>query len=133
MKDITIVKAKPLGDGVIVTCKCYEEDVENDGLITTEKKQGGVMPYQTVVAVGDYVRLLKVGDFVEIDPTRFIVKRYKEGSLNDGVTKENVEMGLNLPVFEMNGEPHLLLREADIKYIITEHKEVEISNADIIE
>mgnify|MGYP006991684070 FL=1 len=85
MKDIKVLKATPMFNGVITTCHQWEVDGESDGLIDTAKSQGVVKPHQTVVAVGSAARSVKVGDLVIIDPTRFAVKRYNDGSLKDNV------------------------------------------------
>lgn len=134
MKDIKVLKATPMFNGVITTCHQWEFDGESDGLIDTAKSQGIVKPHQTVVAVGSAARSVKVGDLVIIDPTRFAVKRYNDGSLKDNVVKQQEIVGFDFPLIELNGEPHMLLNENDIVYIVNEFEEFEIeSDSDLID
>lgn len=134
MKDIKVLKATPMFNGVITTCHQWEFDGESDGLIDTSKSQGIVKPHQTVVAVGSAARSVKVGDLVIIDPTRFAIKRYNDGSLKDNVVKQQEIVGFDFPLIELNGEPHMLLNENDIVYIVNEYEEFEIkSDSDLID
>ena len=134
MTDIKVLKATPMFNGVITTCHQWEVDGDSDGLIDTAKSQGVVKPHQTVVAVGSAARSVKVGDLVIIDPTRFAVKRYNDGSLKDNVVKQQEIVGFDFPLIELNGEPHMLLNENDIVYIVNEYEEFEIeSDSDLID
>lgn len=134
MTDIKVLKATPMFNGVITTCHQWEFDGESDGLIDTSKSQGIVKPHQTVVAVGSAARSVKVGDLVIIDPTRFAIKRYNDGSLKDNVVKQQEIVGFDFPLIELNGEPHMLLNENDIVYIVNEYEEFEIkSDSDLID
>lgn len=134
MKDIKVLKATPMFNGVITTCHQWEVDGESDGLIDTSKSQGVVKPYQVVVAVGSAARNVKVGDVVIIDPTRFAVKRYKDDSLKNNVVKQQEIIGFDFPIIDLNGEPHMLLVENDISYIVNEYEEYEVeSNSDLLD
>lgn len=134
MKDIRVLKATPMFNGVITTCHQWEFDGESDGLIDTAKSQGIVKPHQTVVATGSAARSVKVGDLVIIDPTRFVKMRYNEDSLKNNVVKENEIAGFDFPIININDEPHMLLTENDISYIVNEFEEFEIeSDSDLID
>lgn len=134
MKDIKVLKATPMFNGVITTCHQWEYDGESDGLIDTAKSQGIVKPHQIVVAVGSAARNVKVGDLVIIDPTRFMKMRYNEDSLKNNVVKENEVAGFDFPIIYINNEPHMLLNENDISYIVNEFEEFEIeSDSDLID
>lgn len=126
MKDIRVLKATPMYSGVITTCHQWEVDGESDGLIDTAKSQGIVKPHQTVIAVGPSARGVKVGDVVVINPTRFAVKQYADDSLKNGVVKQNVIIGYNFPIIDVNGEQHLLITENDIDYIVNEYEEYDV-------
>lgn len=128
MKDIKVLKATPMFNGVITTCHQWEFDGESDGLIDTAKSQGIVKPHQKVVAVGSAARSVKVGDLVIIDPTRFMKMRYNENSLKNNVVKENEIAGFDFPIIYINDEPHMLLNENDISYIVNEFEEFEIES-----
>lgn len=134
MTDIKVLKATPMFNGVITTCHQWEVDGESDGLIDTAKSQGIVKPHQTVVAIGSAARSVKVGDTVIIDPTRFAKMRYNENSLKNNVVKENEIIGFDFPIISINDEPHMLLTESDISYIVNEFEEFEIkSDSDLID
>ena len=54
---------------LITTMDKYEQDkLTNGGLIDTAKQQGTLKEYQKVLAIGDSVRNIKVGDLVCINP-----------------------------------------------------------------
>ena len=90
MKDIKVLKATPMFNGVITTCHQWEVDGESDGLIDTAKSQG--------------------------------------------VVKQQEIVGFDFPLIELNGEPHMLLNENDIVYIVNEYEEFEIeSDSDLID
>lgn len=120
---INIKKVRPLFTKIVTTCEKYTEDQKTGSLIDTRKQAGAVREYQTVVAVGSNPAGIKVGDVVLINPMRYAVMKHENGSLKDGVIKDNPVVGYQLPVIELNGVPHLLLETADIEYIIEEYEE----------
>lgn len=119
---------KPLFNAIVTTMDVYEDDrVLPSGLIDTRRAKGTVKEYQTVVAVGDNVKSLKVGDKVVINPARYAVMKHKENSMKNGVTDTNMVMGFSFNTIDLGGVPHLLLFDNDISFIITEEEEVEES------
>lgn len=122
---LKIKKIKPMFTSLITTMNKYEQDARTKGgLIDTNKQQGSIKEYQTVVAVGDSVRNIKVGDLVCINPDRFAVKKHREGSLKDGVITDNPVMTYNFDIVEMEEVPYLLLQDRDIEFIIEEFEDV---------
>lgn len=122
---LKVKKIKPLFTSIITTMEKYEEDVRTaSGLIDTTKQQGGLKEYQTVLAVGDSVRTIKVGDLVCVNPTRFAVKKHQAGSLKDGIVTDNPVVTYNFDVVEMDGKQCLLLQDRDIDFVIEEYEEV---------
>lgn len=122
---IKITKIKPMFTALITTMDKYEQDViKASGLIDTDKQKGSLKEYQKVIAVGDSVRNINPGDLVYINPSRFAVKKHKEGSLKDGVIGDNPVLTYNFPVVEMNDTNYLLLQDRDIEYIIEEYEEI---------
>ena len=77
-----------------------------------------------MLSVGSMVKDIKVGDLVCINPTRFAVKKHKEGTLKDGVVKDNPIIQYNFDVIEMDGEQCLLLQDRDIDFIIEDWEEI---------
>lgn len=122
---LKVKKIKPLFTAIITTMEKYEEDVRTaSGLIDTTKQQGGLKEYQTVLAVGDSVRAIKVGDLVCVNPTRFAVKKHQAGSLKDGIVTDNPVVTYNFDVVEMDGKQCLLLQDRDIDFVIEEYEEI---------
>lgn len=122
---LKVKKIKPLFTSIITTMDRYTEDVKTaSGLIDTTKQQGGLKEYQTVLAVGESVRAVKVGNLVCVNPTRFAVKKHQAGSLKDGIVTDNPVVQYNFDVVEMDDRQCLLLQDRDIDFVIEEWEEV---------
>lgn len=109
---------------LITSMDKYDKDMKVGDLIDIHRKEGSLKEYQKVLAVGSSVRDIKVGDLVWINPTRFGVKKHREGSLKDGVITDNPIITYNFDVVEMDGKQCLLLQDRDIDFIIEEYEEV---------
>ena len=119
---LNIKAIQPMFNYLVTTKNEYtEEDVKKGGIIT--KVVGSLKEYQTVVAVGPMVRNIKVGDLVSINPKRYAMKKYEEGSLKDGVIKENPVIKYNFNVIELDHVSHLLLTDQDIDFVITDYED----------
>ena len=122
---LKVKKIKPLFTSLITTMDKYEQDkITDGGLIDTSKQQGTLKEYQTVLAVGDSVRNIKVGDLVCVNPARFAVRKHEKGSMRDGVITDNPVIGYNFDIIEMDGKNCLLLQDRDIEFIIEDFEEV---------
>lgn len=122
---LKVKKIKPMFTALITTMDKYEQDVRTTGgLLDVNKQQGGLKEYQTVLAIGESVRGIKVGDLVCVNPTRFAVKKHQAGTLRDGVVTDNPVVKYNFDVVEMDGRQCLLLQDRDIDFIIEEYEEV---------
>ena len=131
---LKIKKIRPMFTSLITTMDKYEHDkLTNSGLIDAAKQQGTLKEYQKVLAIGDSVRNIKVGDLVCINPSRFAVKKHKEGSMKDGVITDNPIIAYNFDTVEMNGKQCLLLQDRDIEYIIEDYEEVPDPAPSVIE
>ena len=53
-----------------------------------------------------------------INPARYAVKKYKEGSLKDGVVKENPIIEYRFPIITLESGDHLLIDTMDIDFVI---------------
>ena len=107
-----------------------QDDVNKEGLIVNVI--GSLKEYQEVIAVGPMVRGIQVGDIVCINPKRYAVKKYKEGSLKDGVITENPVVSYNFNVIELDKIPYLLLTEQDIDFVIEEYDDEPPTKSKII-
>ena len=129
---LVIKKIQPMYTKILTTMSKYEEDeLTNGGLIDASKTQGTLKEYQTVVAVGNSVRNVKVGDLVCVNPERYAVKKHEAGSLKDGVITDNPVIKYNFNIMELEGVPHLLLDENDVSFIITDYEEVKEQKSDL--
>ena len=130
---MVIKKIKPMFTALITTMDKYEHDIITDGgLIDTSKQQGCLKEYQRVVAVGTTVRDIKEGELVCINPTRFAVRKHKDGSLKDGVISDNPVIDYKFDIVEMNNTPYLLLQDRDINFIVEDYEEDEEEKSPII-
>ena len=130
---IKIKKIKPMFTALVTTMNKYKEDTIVGGLINPSKGKGSLMEYQTVLSVGSSVKDIKVGDLVCIHPSRFAIKKHKEGSLKDGVITDNPVITYNFDVVEMDGQQCLLLQDRDIDFIIEEYEEITDKSSNIIQ
>lgn len=120
---------------VILTANRYEESDFNDSLIDDEQKLvGNIKEYQTVVSVGPYVKDLKAGDFVVINPKAYAkpIHKTKDTSVRGLLGDDEVEMRVEFPTIEINGIPHLFLYDRDIDMVIIKHEFINdsVSNDD---
>lgn len=120
---MVIKKIKPLGSSVVTTMKKYAVDEKVDGLITdTNKMAGAVREEQEVIAVGDYVRTVKPGDMVKVNPKAYAVKKFREDSVKNDIMHNEI-VGYNIPTVEVDGHIYMMLQDRDIEYIIEEWEE----------
>lgn len=129
---LVIKKIQPMYTKILTTmCKYEEDEMIAGGLIDSTKTQGTLKEYQTIVAVGNSVRNVKVGDLVCVNPERYAVKKHEAGSLKDGVITDNPVIKYNFNIMELEGVPHLLLDENDVSFIITDYEEVKEQKSDL--
>jgi len=121
-KDIVIKEIKPLGRSVLTTAEKYEDDFFENGLLKYSK--GETRKYQKVVAVGNFVTAIKVGDIVMVNPEGYAKKQYDPNSVKSDMGM-NKTICYNIPTIEVDGITHMLLTETDIDYVITKYDEVE--------
>lgn len=124
-KKINIKKIRPMYTAVITTYDVFTEEDVAGTLIGDDSMVGQPKPYQTVVAVGNMVNNIKVGELVAVDFTKYAQKKHKEGSLKDGVIQDNVIVSYALNTIMLDGVEHLFLQNNDIAFIIEDHEFVE--------
>lgn len=113
-----IKKIKPLFTSVVTTGERYEEDMVENGLIVANK--GDLKTYQKVVAVGETVRGVEVGDTVMINIANYAVRQYDPNSVkNDMGMNKVIKYAFNwLKIDDEKGEPMdcLLLSDRDLLF-----------------
>ena len=107
------------------------EDVKIGSIIDGAKRVGSLKEYQRVVCVGCSVRNVKEGDLVKINPSRYEIHKFEENSVKKDILGDQV-VGYRFPMETINGVPHLLLRESDIEFVITDYEETEDTTPSII-
>ena len=132
---LKIIECVPMLNHVILTANRYEESDFNESLIDDEQKLvGNIKEYQTVVSVGPYVKDLKAGDFVVVNPKAYAkpIHKTKDTSVRGLLGDDEVEMRIEFPTIEINGIPHLFLYDRDIDMVITKHEFINdsVSNDD---
>lgn len=132
---LKIIECVPMLNHVILTANRYEESDFNENLIDDEQKLvGNIKEYQTVVSVGPYVKDLKAGDFVVVNPKAYAkpIHKTKDTSVRGLLGDDEVEMRVEFPTIEINGIPHLFLYDRDIDMVITKHEFINdsVSNDD---
>ena len=119
---LKIKSIKPMHTKLVVTAERYEENATSSGLIL--KTAGSVKEYQKVIAVGDMVRGIKVGDLVMINPARYMKKQFDDNSLREDFV-ENPVVSVNIPTVEMDGVSYFIIDSGtDVDYIIDDYEEV---------
>lgn len=123
---LKIKKIRPMFTSLITTMDKYEQDkLTEGGLLDANKQQGTLKEYQKVLAIGDSVRGISVGDLVCVNPARFAVRKHEKGSMRDGVVTDNPVVAYNFDVVEMDGKQCLLLQDRDIEYVIEDFEEIQ--------
>lgn len=117
-----IKKIKPVFTGILTTAEVYKNDDLTDGGIVI-KSSGAMKEIQKVLAVGNSVNSVKVGDYICINPIRYRVMKHQEGSLKDGVITDNMVARYNFPIIEVDGKPCLLLEDRDVSYIVEDYED----------
>lgn len=127
--EIKVKKIKPMFTKLLVTKEMYKDVtyVPGTSIIDPTKIKQGVKEYQTVVAVGDAVRDVKVGDLVCIDPTNYAVKKFAKADVRDKIEDyENKVLGYAFPEIEIDGKKYLYLDIRDIDFIIEEWEPIKV-------
>lgn len=127
MKDIRINEIKPLFNTIITTLDVYEEDLIENGVL--KAPQGSLRMYQKVLAVGDSVRGVKVGDIILINFKNFVVRKYKDNSLKEDMSSQEDEYVFDIPRLLVGGKICGKISDADVEGVITEFEEFETEQA----
>ena len=111
-------KIRPMFNHVLVTCDRYDADQTSDSglVISINKKKGDIKEIQKVVAVGNTVTAVKPGDYVQLNPTRYMMRT---DSIKD-VGKSKAEYKFEFPVVQLKGKNYLFLFDSDIDYVVEE-------------
>ena len=106
---------------IVTTAERYDEVME--GGIIDASRSHAIKEYQRVIAVGTTVRDIKEGDLVLIDPSRYAVRKHREGTLKDGVIGDNPVTGFSFNVLDLDGDTALMLYDTDVIYVAEDYDE----------
>lgn len=127
MKILSIQKATPMGNGIIVTCDRYTEDECSHMGILDTTRLGKIKEFQTVVSIGEFAKTrgIGVGDFLALNFDRYKKSKNikRENSLiNDTDEHYSKEVIYELPVLLLADREHMLIDVSDIELKIDEHE-----------
>lgn len=91
-------------------------------IITLGEDHGGLHSFQKVVAVGSFVKDIKVGDIVKINLTQYGKTKYEEGSIKENLQSMNPIVQYDVPTIMLNGVKHLFLRDNAIDFIVNRYE-----------
>lgn len=127
-----LIKVRPMFNRIVTTMDSYENDQKVGGVIDSRRTKGSLKEYQTVVAVGNTVRDINVGDVVAINPTRYAVKKNDEKSIRNDIEGGNPILGYSFKTIILDGKEHLVLYDQDIDFVVEESIDVEEPTGPII-
>lgn len=113
-----LIKIKPLFNAIITTADKYKEDIIQGSLLTFGHKVGDMKPIQRIIAVGDIVHNVKVGDIIHINFDAFGVKKHREGSLKDGIINDNPIIEYKFNCIMIDGKECMVIHNENIDFII---------------
>lgn len=126
-------------NAIVTTMDMYTEDeLKIGGIIDSSKIQMSIKEYQTVIAIGNTVKDIKIGDLVKINPERYKVRKYKEDSIKNDINTYNPVEQYQFKTVTIDNKQCLLLYDSDIQYIVEEFEKEEpqsdiiVPNNDII-
>lgn len=120
---IKLKKVIPMFNKIITTAE-FTEELTESGIITNTKKS--VDEFQTVIAVGDSVRSIKVGDVVCVDPNRYAVRKYKKDSAKADMEEyANTIIDYEIPLIILDGVKHLMIMDSDVLFIVDDYEKIE--------
>lgn len=122
-----IKAAKPLANYLIISAEKYtEEDLKTESGLIVSDGVGTLKEIQKVIATGDMVRGINVGDEVYFDPKNYakwenVSQREQANTGIDRTTAKIVRYDFTW--VELESGPTLLVNTGDIKYVVDEWSE----------
>lgn len=116
-----IKKIKPMFTGVLCTADKYTEAqyIPGTTLIDPNKSKQGLKEYQTVLAVGTFVKGIMPGDIVCINPSNYAVRKYDKDSMKSSMNDVyNNITTYNFNIVTVNDKDCLLIQDRDIDFIV---------------
>lgn len=130
---IKLKKIRPLYTTVITTAEKVEDSRKVGGLIDPTILKNSFKEFQRVVAVGDMVRNVKVGDLVCINPDAYAVREFHKNSIKEEMEEYKKQVTkYQFKMVELDGKECLFLQERDIDYVIERLEEVPDEESNLV-
>ena len=112
---------------LIITANRFDKDITEGGILVANK--GDLKPYQTVVAIGNAVREIEVGDTVMVNFEAYAEHKVPVGSVKEKMDVPNPVVNYHIPWVSMVNEQgvdtiYIWISVNDIEYVL-EGEEVE--------
>lgn len=127
-----IKKIRPMFTSLVTTADKYSEGfyIPGSNLLDPTKSKETLKEYQKVLAIGDAVSNIKVGDIVSINPARYAVHKYAKDSMKGSMEEySNQVVSYNFNIINLDGRDCLLLDTRDIDFVIEEYEEEKVKAA----
>lgn len=126
---LEVKKARPTFNGVFTTYELFDKDqFDKNGLLVYTK--GTIKPWQKVIAVGPFVKIVNEGDLVKVSLGRYAIHKYEENSIKRDMMEDHI-VDYRPPVEYINGERCMHIQDNDIMVIYDDAEEVEYEKSPI--
>ena len=117
---LKITKIKPMFTDLIITADRFSKDITEGGIVVANK--GDLKPYQTVVAIGNAVRDIEVGDMVMVNFEAYAERKVPVGSVKEKMDVPNPVVNYHIPWVSMSDEHgndtmYIRVSTNDIEYV----------------
>lgn len=99
---LKITKIKPMFTDLVITADRFDKDIVDKGIVMANK--GDLKSYQTVIAIGNAVREINVGDKVMVNFETFAEHRIPVGSVKKDMDVDDPVVRYNIPWVTMTDE-----------------------------
>lgn len=99
---LKITKIKPMFTDLVITADRFDHDIVEKGIVIANK--GDLKSYQTVVAIGDSVRNIAVGDKVMVNFELFAEHKIPVNSVKKDMDVADPVVRYNIPWVNMTDE-----------------------------
>ena len=130
---LKITKIKPMFTDLIITADRFDRDITEGGIVVANK--GDLKSYQTVIAVGDAIRNIAVGDKVMVNFEVFAEHKIpvnsvkKDMDVNDPIVRYNIPW-VNMVDADGNNKVYIRVPDRAIEFVFEGE---EVDTPDIIQ
>lgn len=130
---LKITKIKPMFTDIIITAERFDRDIVEKGIVVANK--GDLKSYQTVIAVGDSIRNISVGDKVMVNFEVFAEHKIpvnsvkKDMDVNDPIVRYNIPW-VNMTDADGNDKVYIRIPDRAVEFVFEGE---EIDTPDIIQ